>query len=271
MSVKQWMAAVAGLAGVAILLLLIAPVAAQDANAGEQAYLATCAACHQVDGGGTAGAFPPLSDNPNALDAAYVSETIRNGKSGPIEVNGIVYDAEMPALTNLSDAEIADITAFLATNNFPVADTAEPSAPAGPSNADRGEELFLGSDRFENGGTACVACHTAGGRGNLGGQSMGPDLTGVLDRLGGEQGLIGVLGSPAFPVMQELFKDKPFTEQEKTDLAAFFARESTGKDKDSGDALFVMGLVGAGILFGGMVVIRPFAGAGYSRRLRRNA
>ncbi len=53
--------------------------------------------------------------------------------------------------------------------------------------------------------------------------------------------------------------------------AAFFSRESTGEDKDVGDALFVMGLVGAGILFGGMIVIRPFTGAGYSRRLRRNA
>ena len=100
---------------------------------------------------------------------------------------------------------------------------------------------------------------------------MGPDLTTVLDNFGGEQGLIGALGAPAFPVMAELFADKPLTESERVDLAAYFGRESTEEDKDIGDALFVMGLVGAGILFGGMIVIKPFKGAGYSRRLRRNA
>jgi len=269
MSVRRWIAGVVGLAAAALLLLIL-PVAAQDA-AGEEVYLANCAACHQTDGTGIAGSFPPLADNPSLLDAEYVADTIRNGRSGPIEVNGVQYDSEMPALTNLSDLDIDDVIAFLALNNFPIQDTAAPSTPAGPSNADRGEALFLRSDRFENGGTACYACHTAGGRGNLGGQSMGPDLTNVLENFGGEQGLIGALGAPAFPVMAELFADKPLTEQEKTDLAAFFSRESTGEDKDVGDALFVMGLVGAGILFGGMIVIRPFTGAGYSRRLRRNA
>lgn len=271
MNIKGWTARLAGLAGVALLLLLVAPVAAQDSAAGEQTYRAACAGCHQPDGRGIAGAFPPLADNPNALDAGYVADVIRNGKTGPIEVDGVVYDATMPALANLSDAEIADVIAFLATNTFTVPEVTEPVVPAGPGNADRGEALFLGSDRFENGGTACAACHTAGGRGNLGGQSMGPDLTGVVAKYGGEAGVTGVLQAPAFLVMQELFKDKPFTEQEKIDLAAFLARASTQSSKDSGDALFIIGLVGAAILFGGMVLIRPFAGAGYSRRLRRNA
>jgi mono/diheme cytochrome c family protein len=273
MSVTRWIAGAIGLAGAVmlVLLLLTIPVSAQDATAGEQVYIATCAACHQIDGTGIEGTFPPLADNPNALDADYVTDTIQNGRSGPIEVNGVAYDSVMPALGGLGESDIADLVAFLAANNFPIADVAEPTAPAGPGNADRGEDLFLGSNRFDNGGTACVACHTAGGRGNLGGLSMGPDLTNVLDNFGGEAGLIGALGTPAFPVMQELFRDKPLTEQERTDLAAFFSRESTGEDKDVGDALFVMGLVGAGILFGGMIVIKPFTGAGYSRRLRRNA
>lgn len=273
MSARRLIAGMVGLAGIVMLLLLLltVPVAAQDAAAGEEVYLATCAACHQTDGTGIAGSFPPLADNPNALDGEYVADAIRNGRSGPIEVNGVQYDSAMPALKSLSDSDIDDIIAFLALNNFPIQDAAAPSPPAGPSNADQGEALFLGSDRFENGGTACVACHTAGGRGNLGGQSMGPDLTNVLENFGGEQGLVGALGAPAFPVMAELFADKPFTEQEKTDLAAFFSRESSGEDKDIGDALFVMGLVGAGVLFGGMIVIKPFTGAGYSRRLRRNA
>jgi len=271
MNVKRLIAGVSGLAVVATLLFVV-PVAAQDATGGEQAYLATCASCHQADGSGIEGAFPPLADNPRSLDGAYVSDVIRNGLSGPIDVNGVRYDAAMPAFGNLSDAEIADIAAFLATNfQAPGDTTTTTSPPAGPGDADRGEGLFLGSVDFDNGGTACQACHTAGGRGSLGGQSMGPDLTGVLDRFGGEEGLAGALSAPAFLVMRELYIDKPITRQESMDLAAFFSRESTQEDKDSGDALLVIGLVGAGILFGGMVVIRPFTGAGYSRRLRRNA
>ncbi len=311
MSVTRWTVAGAGLIGVATLLLLIAPVAAQDTTAGEQAYVASCAGCHGADGSGIAGAFPPLVDNPRSLDTAYVSDVIKNGLSGPITVNGVDYDASMPPFGNLGDTVVADIAAYLATNfQTEPPDTAtsttapeptdtvttttapeptdtattttapEPTdtattttsvPPPSAGDADRGEDLFLGSTSFENGGTACQACHSAGGRGSLGGQSMGPDLTNVVDNFGGESGLVGVLGAPAFPVMRELYADKPLTDQERADLAAYFNRESTREDQDSGDALLVMGLVGAGILFGGMVVIKPFAGAGYSRRLRRTA
>lgn len=274
MNLKRWAALLVALTGVAILLLLIAPVAAQDATTGEETYLATCAACHGADGAGVPGAFPPLADNPKAQDPDHVANVIQNGLSGPIDVNGEAYDSAMPAFTNLSDQDIADINAFLATNfqsdsGGTPATTVAP--PAGPSNSDRGEDLFLGGRGFRAGGAACYACHTVGGRGNLGGESMGPDLTGVVDRFGGEAGFMAAISPPAFPVMRELYRDKPFTEQEKADLAAFFISEADQEDKDSGDALFVIGLVGAGILFGGMVVLRPFAGAGYARRLRRNA
>ncbi|MGI9646988.1 MAG: c-type cytochrome [Acidimicrobiia bacterium] len=273
MNLKRWAALLVALAGAAILLLLIAPVAAQDATTGQETYLATCAACHGADGTGVPGAFPPLVDNPKAQDPDYVAEVIQNGLSGPIDVNGEPYDAAMPAFGNLSDTDIADINAFLATNfqsDTPTT-TTPPSAPAGPGNASVGEDLFLGANGFDGGGAACYACHTVGGRGGLGGQTMGPDLTGVVDRFGGEAGFMAAISPPAFPVMRELYRDKPFTEQEKADLAAFFISEADQEDKDSGDALLVIGLVGAGILFGGMVVLRPFAGAGYARRLRRNA
>ena len=276
MNLKRWAALLVALAGGAILLLLNAPVGAQDATTGEETYVATCAACHGVDGAGIPGAFPPLADNPKAQDPEYVADVIRNGLSGPIDVNGEAYNGAMPAFSNLSDTDIADISAFLATNfqgesTDTSTTTIPPTTPAGPGNASVGEDLFLGSNRFEAGGAACYSCHTVGGRGNLGGASMGPDLTGVVDRFGGEAGFMAAISPPAFAVMRELYANKPFTEQEKADLAAFFVREADQEDKDSGDALFVIGLVGAGILFGGMVVLRPFAGAGYARRLRRNA
>jgi mono/diheme cytochrome c family protein len=276
MNLKRWAALMVALAGGAILLLLIAPVAAQDANSGEELYVANCASCHGVDGAGIPGAFPPLVDNPGAQDPGYVADVIQNGLSGPIEVDGQTYDGAMPAFGNLSDTDIADINAFLATNfqsdptDTPTT-TTPPTGPAGPGDAAVGEDLFLGANLFSAGGPACYACHTVGGRGNLGGQSMGPDLTGAVDRFGGEAGFAAAINPPAFPVMRELYAGKPFTDQEVADLTAFLVSEADQEDKDSGDALFVIGLVGAGILFGGMVVMRPFAGAGYARRLRRNS
>lgn len=38
-----------------------------------------------------------------------------------------------------------------------------------------GQRLFTGEQPFENGGPACIACHTAAGLGPLGGGTMGPD------------------------------------------------------------------------------------------------
>ena len=84
-----------------------APLAEMMAN-GERAYLANCAACHQPNGKGLAGAFPPLAN------ADYLRGSRENvlavaifGLSGPITVNGVDYNAVMPSMGHLSDAELA--------------------------------------------------------------------------------------------------------------------------------------------------------------------
>jgi mono/diheme cytochrome c family protein len=264
--------------GAAALLVPVAPLGAQDPSAGEQTYIATCSGCHGADGSGNPGVFPPLVDNPNALDSAYVTDVIGDGLSGPITVNEVDYDSAMPAFGQLSDAEVADIVAFLGTNfQGPGTESPTTTGPAGSitppagGDADRGEDLFVGATDLANGGPACAACHKAGGRGNLGGSSLGPDLTGAVELYGGTDGLMAVIATPAFRVMNEVYADTPLTEQETADLAAFLVRASGEEDKDSGDALLIIGSVGAAVLFGAMVIFRPFSGAGYSRRLRRNS
>ena len=86
--------------------LLPPAVGAQEAPDGREVYLANCASCHQGTGVGVPGSFPPLLDNPNIQDAGYVGTVIREGLTGPIEVNGVTYDSEMPAQAQLTDAEI---------------------------------------------------------------------------------------------------------------------------------------------------------------------
>ena len=56
---------------------------------------------------------------------------------------------------------------------------AKEAAPAPAGNADTGKDLFTGVQRFANGGPPCMACHSTGGIGALGGGQLGPDFTTV--------------------------------------------------------------------------------------------
>jgi nitrite reductase (NO-forming) / hydroxylamine reductase len=92
----------------------VARAAAADMQAGEKAYQTHCRACHQGDGSGLRGAFPPLAGNPNIAGRPdYVARVILEGQTGAIEVDGVTYDGVMPPMSYLSDQEVADITAFV--------------------------------------------------------------------------------------------------------------------------------------------------------------
>lgn len=81
---------------------------------GQELYQAHCSACHQANGQGLKGAFPPLAaaDYLAQGPAAAVNAVI-NGLSGPITVNGVEYNAVMPALSYLSDSDVADVVTFV--------------------------------------------------------------------------------------------------------------------------------------------------------------
>jgi nitrite reductase (NO-forming)/hydroxylamine reductase len=89
-----------------------APSAAQIA-AGEQVFKGLCMACHQADGKGLPGAFPPLAgsdfllSNPDRAVGVVV-----NGLQGAVVINGAKYDSVMPAMTQLSDQQIADALTY---------------------------------------------------------------------------------------------------------------------------------------------------------------
>jgi nitrite reductase (NO-forming) / hydroxylamine reductase len=92
----------------------VAGAASASMEAGERGYQTHCRACHQADGSGLRGAFPPLAANPNIVGRPdYVARVILEGQKGAIEVDGITYDGVMPPMSYLSDEEVAAITTFV--------------------------------------------------------------------------------------------------------------------------------------------------------------
>ncbi len=251
------------LGAVAVALMLPPTAGAQEGPDGQQVYLANCAACHQGNGTGVLGSFPPLVDNPNIQDAGYVRTVIQQGLSGPIDVNGVTYDGQMPAQAQLSDAEIDAVIAYIQAGVFVPADT----APVGEGGAEAGEKLFIGRVGLENGGPACHACHSAGSYTNLGGPTLGPDLTDLAARYGGTEAVATALANPPSATMQPIFENKALTDQERADLAAFFG-SLTSRTLLQVDLLWILGLVGAALLVGLMFVFPKRNRINYLRQLR---
>ena len=85
----------------------------QKIEHGKASYMHTCFACHQAEGQGIPGAFPPLanSDYLNA-DVNRAIDIILNGKTGEITVNGVAYNSVMTR-QNLSDEEVANVLTYV--------------------------------------------------------------------------------------------------------------------------------------------------------------
>jgi len=260
-----------GLAASAAVHQVASPVrmaARQTVEEGALVYQAKCSSCHQADGSGVAGAFPPLAGNPNAADGEYVEMVVTDGLSGPIEVLGVTYDSVMPPV-DLSDDELASVVAYVATLAEGAA--VPPTTEAAPTGGDAviGERLFKGVAGFADGGPACAACHSAGDVGFRGGSGLGPDLTDAIDRLGGEAGLAAWLANPASATMQPLFVDRPLTGDEIGDLTAFLATTTDHEGSGGVDQLLVGGGLGLLALLGLMAGLIRKPNESYNKRLRR--
>jgi mono/diheme cytochrome c family protein len=97
------------------------PVRPQLANAGPGLaggpYQTVCAACHQAEGQGMPGAFPPLAGSEWLLANPEVPVRIAIlGLSGAIEVKGAKYNGIMPPPPGMTDATIAEAITYARTH-----------------------------------------------------------------------------------------------------------------------------------------------------------
>lgn len=82
-------------------------------KAGKGVYTASCAACHQENGMGLPGAFPPLAKADYLMaDKKRSINVVLHGLEGKIKVNGVDYDGVMPAL-GLDDEDIANVLTYV--------------------------------------------------------------------------------------------------------------------------------------------------------------
>ena len=88
----------------------------QDVAKGKTVYAKTCIACHQVNGAGVPGAFPPLAkaDYLNA-DVDRAIKQVIHGSKDAITVNGKKYTTPMPAQA-LNDQQVADVLTYVYAN-----------------------------------------------------------------------------------------------------------------------------------------------------------
>ncbi len=80
---------------------------------GEEIYNSKCLACHQPNGEGIAGTFPPLANSDYMLeDKNRAIEQVLNGSEGEITVNGEVYNGVMPPQA-VTDQEAVDVLNYV--------------------------------------------------------------------------------------------------------------------------------------------------------------
>jgi mono/diheme cytochrome c family protein len=99
-------------------LLLIGGLALAQADGAK--LFAQCAGCHQANGQGLPGAFPPLAGHvadilSKAGGREYLIKVLLWGLQGQIEVKGMKYNGAMPSFAQLKDEEIAAVLTHIAT------------------------------------------------------------------------------------------------------------------------------------------------------------
>jgi len=90
--------------------------AAKAAREGAIVFSSLCSACHQADGNGVSGQFPPLAGSEWVLAEGpnRIIRIVLNGLVGPIQVKGNEYNNQMNAFRDsLDDRQVANVITYI--------------------------------------------------------------------------------------------------------------------------------------------------------------
>jgi len=96
-------------------------IGTQAAISGAAVYNRTCVTCHQGNGAGIPGAYPPLAKSDFLANKEKTIAQVIKGYQGELVVNGVKYNNVMPPQP-LNDEEVAAVLTYVNTsfgNNGP--------------------------------------------------------------------------------------------------------------------------------------------------------
>jgi mono/diheme cytochrome c family protein len=211
------------------LLVLTASLQAQSIQEGQALFGTRCYSCHNVGSGDKTG--PDLKGVTTRRSKDWLHEFV----NGPAAMNAkgdatakqlfAKFGATVMPDQGLTPQQIDSVLMMLED----LANKGEVFVPAGaklsrpivPGDINGGWQYFTGRTRLENGGTACISCHSIKGVGLLGGGTLGPDLTGVNLKYRDPE-LIAILQNPNFPTMATVFGGHGLSNEEIVQLFALF-------------------------------------------------
>lgn len=89
----------------------------ESLTAGAHIYQVYCGTCHQQNGRGASGRFPPLANTSWVTgDKNLLIGIVLKGMEGPIEVNSEQFNGTMPQHSFLSDEEVATVLTYIRQN-----------------------------------------------------------------------------------------------------------------------------------------------------------
>lgn len=140
--------AYAGVSTVSPSPVAASPVASPAVD-GKKIFETRCAACHQKDGRGVSGAFPPLdgSEWVNRAPDAFVA-IVLHGLNGEITVKGESFQGQMPSFKKmLKDEEIAALATYVRSSWSNSSDAVEASQVSKIRNDTSSRETSWGGEK----------------------------------------------------------------------------------------------------------------------------
>lgn len=240
-------------------LITGAPASAQ--GSGKQLFEDECALCHKIGGGSRRA--PDLAGITDKMPEDWLIRYIKSSeavfKSGDprAKANRANYKTPMDD-TELSDADIKTILAYIRTASgsgaaakTPAAQPAPAAAPPSAEEIRLGQQLFEGSVRLEKGGPACNACHDINHPAVTGGGILARDLT--QSRIE-SQALDALLAKAKFPVMRVAYEGNPISPGEMKALGAFMQhadqQPTPAQPRSYGWRTFLGGIAGLAVALG---------------------
>ena len=155
---------------------------AADAAAGKKLFQdKTCSACHTVGGGDLVG--PDLKnvtkERPHEWLAAMDRSARYNDRQEGPDCDRVAAQVQrhgdaQPGAQRVRGRRLLAYLGNSAAGGAALAGRGCSAAAAAlKGNAETGKDLFTGAERFANGGPPCMACHSTGGIGALGGGRLG--------------------------------------------------------------------------------------------------